>query len=355
MKTILHIVGNRPQFIKLAVLHHELAKNENFLQQIIHTGQHFSYNMSDVFFNELNIPLPTINFNIQNPSPFLFIGEAANALYNYFLLQQNALVFVYGDTNTTLAAALAAKKANLPLVHFEAGVRTFDNSMPEETNRILTDRLADVNYCCTSLNFQTMKGEGYGSTIPTKTLLTGDLMLDAFLKINSSSQKIIKEAEYVVGTIHREANLKDKASLANIMNALNVIHENVPVVMPMHPHTKKRINEYGIKTKFIVLEPLGYHDMKNLLQQSSYIITDSGGTSREAYFLKKQSLIIMDNPFWPEIIKADCSLNSEANEKMIVEKFNDLKNLPSNFDTAIFGKGNAAENIHEHLNAFLFN
>ncbi|MCY7292156.1 MAG: UDP-N-acetylglucosamine 2-epimerase, partial [Ferruginibacter sp.] len=149
MKTILHIVGNRPQFIKLAVLYNELAKHGGIKQKIIHTGQHFSYNMSVVFFDELNIPHPTINFNIQKASPYLFIGETANALYNYFLLQKNAIVFVYGDTNTTLAAAMAAKKCSLPLIHFEAGVRTYDNSMPEETNRILTDRLADVNYCCT--------------------------------------------------------------------------------------------------------------------------------------------------------------------------------------------------------------
>ena len=333
-------------------MYNELSKNENLKQQIIHTGQHFSYNMSDVFFDELKIPQPTINFNIQNSSPFLFISEAANALQNYFLLQKNAIVFVYGDTNTTLAAAMAAKKCSLPLLHFEAGVRTYDNSMPEEANRILTDRLADVNYCCTSFNLQTMQQEGYGKSIPTETLLTGDLMLDAFLKIEPSKQKIITEKDYVVCTIHREANLSSKENLANIINALNIINKDIQLVMPMHPHTKKRLDEYGIAATFKVLEPLGYPAMKTLLHGSNCVITDSGGTSREAYFLNKKSLIIMDKPFWPEIIEAHCSINTVAVEKTIIENFNKLNSLSSNFDTAIFGNGKAAENIHEHLNGY---
>lgn len=353
MKTIIHIVGNRPQFIKLAVLYNQFLQDETLHQQIIHTGQHFSYNMSDVFFEELKIPQPTINFNIQNSSPFLFIGEAANALYNYFLQQKDVIVFVYGDTNTTLAAAMAAKKCSLPLFHFEAGVRTYDNSMPEESNRILTDRLADVNYCCTKKNLQTLEHEGYGKFIPSKVLLTGDLMLDAFMKIGASSNNIITEKEYVVCTIHREANLSNKENLTNIFNALNKINIDVPVVMPLHPHTKKRMDDYCIKPTFKILEPLGYPTMKALLQNSSYVITDSGGTSREAYFLKKKSLIVMDKPFWPEIIEEKCSLNTAAVENDIIDHFKKLNSLQSNFNTAIFGNGKAAENIHAHLRSYI--
>ena len=352
MKTILHIVGNRPQFIKLAVLYNQFLKDENLQQQIIHTGQHFSYNMSAVFFEELKIPQPTINFNIQNSSPFLFICEAANALYNYFLQQKNVVVFVYGDTNTTLAAAMAAKKCSLPLFHFEAGVRTYDNSMPEESNRILTDRLADVNYCCTTHNLKTLQQEGYSKFIRSDLLLTGDLMLDAFMKIEASTQNLVKEKEYVLCTIHREANLSSKENLKNIFNALNKINIDVPVVMPLHPHTKKRMDEFGIKPTFKILEPLGYPSMKGLLQNSIYIITDSGGTSREAYFLKKKSLIIMDNPFWQEIIEEKCSLNTAAVQNDIVENFIKLESLHSNFSTSIFGTGKAAENIHDHLKVY---
>jgi UDP-GlcNAc3NAcA epimerase len=353
LKTILHIVGNRPQFVKLAVLYDALSKDINIQQKIVHTGQHFSYEMSDIFFAELKIPQPTINFNIQNASPHLFIGEATDALHKYFLAEKDTVVFVYGDTNTTLAAAMAAKKALLPLIHFEAGVRTLDNSMPEEINRILTDRLANVNYCCTQHNLDIMLLEGYGKIITTEALLTGDLMLDAFMKIQASDKKIVEQNEYVVCTIHREANLSSKENLQQIFNALNKINNDIAVVMPVHPHTQKRIKEYGITANFTTLPPLGYPNMKQLLSKATYIITDSGGTSREAYFLKKKSLIVMDTPFWPEILEQNCSLNTKANETEITEKFNSLNSLQSNFDTHIFGDGNAAEKICAHLTNFI--
>ncbi len=353
MKKILHIVGNRPQFIKLAVLYNELAKDKNIVQKIIHTGQHYSANMSDIFFKELHIPSPDINFNIQNHSPHIFIGQAAESLYNYFLTEQNAVVFSYGDTNTTLAAAMAAKRSSLSLIHFEAGVRTNDNSMSEETNRIITDRLADINYCCTEKNFNSMLTEGYGTTIKNELLLTGDLMLDAFLKISPATTKAIDHSKYIVCTIHREANLANSQKLTNIISALNKIHKIIPVVMPLHPHTKKRLHEYGLTANFNLLQPLGYADMKALLIGAEYIITDSGGTSREAYFLKKKSLVVMDHSFWPEIIDANCSLQTAADTDAIIQNFNLLPNLQPDFTTNMFGFGNAAENIRKHLTVYL--
>jgi UDP-GlcNAc3NAcA epimerase len=353
LKTILHIVGNRPQFIKLAVLYNELAKDSHLQQKIIHTGQHYSHNMSAIFFEELNIPQPDINFNIQNASITLFIDEAVETLKKYFLQQENAVVFVYGDTNTTLAAAKAAASCTLPLIHFEAGVRTHDNNMPEEINRIATDKLANVNYCCTEYNLLTLQQEKLDKAIHSDIILTGDLMLDAFLKIKASDKKMVACNDYVVCTIHREANLSSNENLSNIITALNKIDEDIPVVMPVHPHTQKKMEEYGIVPSFTVLPPLGYPDMKSLLSQSSYVITDSGGTSREAYFLQKKSLIIMDKPFWPEILEQQCSINTAAIESQIIEQFNQLPSLLSNFDTNIFGRGNAAENIHQHLSAYL--
>ena len=188
MKTIVHIVGNRPQLIKLAVLHKELAVTGLFQQKIVHTGQHFSYEMSGLFFKELNIPAPDINLGIQDLSVNLFIARVADELQEYFTRAGHCIAFVYGDTNTTLAAAMAAKKSGIHLVHFEAGVRTGDMGMPEEMNRILTDRLADINLCCTSKNYSCMQAEGYGSRITSVVHLTGDLMLDAFLKLDKSER-----------------------------------------------------------------------------------------------------------------------------------------------------------------------
>ena len=348
-------MGSRPQFIKLAVLYNELAGDKSFSQKIVHTGQHFSYNMSEIFFDQLNIPKPDINFNLHQSSPNLFIGEATDALQNYFLKNINSEVFLYGDTNTTVAGAIAARRCKLPLIHFEAGVRTADSSMPEEINRLITDRLATVNYCCTMKNFETMKAEGYEGIISSQLILTGDLMLDAFLKIKGSEKNIIEEKEYIACTIHREANLSNKNKFTAIVNALNKINNYLRVVMPVHPHTKKKMQEYNIEPSFKMLDPLGYPEMKTFLTNSSFVITDSGGSSREAYFLQKKSLIIMDKPFWPEIIETNCAMNTAANEELIIEGFQQLPSLKADFTTQIFGNGNAAKNIHQHLSANIDN
>jgi UDP-GlcNAc3NAcA epimerase len=351
LKTILHIVGNRPQFVKLAVLYNHIAQAGNIRQEIIHTGQHYSKNMSDLFFEELNIPEPTINFNIQAASNSLFIEEALNVLTKYFTEHTNAVVLVYGDTNTTAAAAMAAKATSTPLIHFEGGVRTYDNEMPEETNRVTTDKLADVNYCCTQKNVDTLLAEGENKQ--SEIILTGDLMLDAFNKIPASNQTITTHTNYIACTVHRAANLANKENLSNIINALNEINKTTPIVMPVHPHTEKKIAEYNLKPSFTLLPPLGYPAMKKLLQNAAYVITDSGGTSREAYFCKKKSLILMPIPFWPEILEANCSINTNIEAKTIIQDFEAMKKLDANFDTAIFGNGNAAQNILLHLNTFL--
>lgn len=352
MKKILHIVGNRPQFVKLAVLYKELSNSPVFTQDIIHTGQHSDYEMNGLFFKELNIPEPVVNFNLQHVSPNQFIGLAADALQEYFLKEKNAVAFVYGDTNTTLAAAIAAKRVNMPLVHFEAGVRTGDNSMPEEINRLLTDRLADINYCCTQQNLSNLLAEGYGSSIPSAAVMTGDLMLDAFLQIEPGAIQHKLPAEYILCTIHRAANLQNKENLGNIIEGLNELNKKTMVVMPVHPHTGKKIESYGLSPLFTTIPPVGYREMKNLLLGCAYVITDSGGTSREAYFMKKRSLIIMDKPFWPEIIDAGCALQTNATVSAITSNALKIDSLTPNFDTAVFGDGNAAKNIHRHLTEY---
>jgi UDP-GlcNAc3NAcA epimerase len=349
LTTILHIVGNRPQFVKLSVLHKTIKEAGKFSQQIVHSGQHFSYEMDGLFFKELNIPEPDINFNIQNSSPNQFIGEAAEKLQQYFQKQSKAVVFVYGDTNTTLAAAIAAKRTGLPLVHFEAGVRTGDNEMPEEINRLLTDRLADVNFCCTQKNVDTLLAEGYGQAIQSMVSHSGDLMLDAFLKVEAKNDGIILPEKFVLCTIHRAANLSDEKKLLNIISAFNELNVDIPVLMPVHPHTKKKMEAFGIKTQFTVLPPVGYPQMKNLMQHCKFFITDSGGSCREAYFSKKPSLIIMDKPFWPELMEAGAALRSDATKENILQQATAIGALYPDYDQQLFGNGHAAENIHKAL------
>ncbi len=350
MKDILHIVGNRPQFIKLAILYQELKNSGIASQKIIHTGQHSSPEMSGIFFSELSIAEPDFILQpINTGNPDAFIADVTIALQEYFSLQKESITFVYGDTNTTLAAAIAAKRTATPLFHFEAGIRTGDNSMPEEINRVLTDRLADTNYCCTHQNYQAMLTEGYGSSICSRVLETGDLMYDAFLKVPFGQKKNVAEKNYVACTIHRVANILSKKNLSAIIESLNTIHKEIPVVMPLHPHTQKRIGEYALQPAFTILPPLGYPEMKTLLSEASFVITDSGGAAREAFFCGKRSVVVMDKPFWPEIIDASCSISSSAETDQILTAFDQLPSLASNFQSPIFGSGNAAQIIAKDI------
>lgn len=348
MFPVIHVVGNRPQFIKLAVLHKALA-HLGIEQKIVHSGQHYDYEMSKLFFEQLHIPEPDKNFHIRDKSANAFIASFSDLFQEYLSKKRNASVIVYGDTNTTLGAAIAAKRTSNRLIHFEAGVRTDEMDMPEEINRLLTDRLADVNYCCTALNFQTMQQEGYGNAIPCSLLHSGDLMLDAFMAFEPHNENNIPFSQYVACTIHRAANIGSQQNLSGIVDALNEIHKTIPVVVPLHPHTQKRMEEFSIKASFKILPPQGYTQMKSLLQHASYIITDSGGTAREAYFVEKPSMVIMPKPFWPEIINAGCALNTDATKENILKQFSMLAKIKGDFSGKLFGNGDAAQKIAAHL------
>jgi UDP-N-acetylglucosamine 2-epimerase len=224
--------------------------------------------------------------------------------------------------------------------------------MPEEINRVFTDRIANTNYCCTEKNYSTMVAEGYGTAIKNRLKLTGDLMYDAFLKVPFDTNKIIAEKNYVAATIHRAANIVSKDNLTAIVEGLNKIHKEIPVFMPLHPHTKKRIIEHGLHPEFSIVDPLGYPAMKTFLTNCSYVITDSGGAAREAFFCKKRSLIVMEYPFWPEIIEAGCSTNVSANSLHLYESFFKLPSLCPDFESPIFGTGNAAQLIREDILVF---
>ena len=353
MKTIIHVVGNRPQFIKLAVMYDAIAKEGVFHQFIIHTGQHHSDLMSGIFFDQLSIPAPNIQLQVEATTADVFIGNAAVQIFH--ILEQHPasdLVFVYGDTNTTLAAALATRRRGMKLLHFEAGVRTKDSAMPEEINRIVCDRLSDVLYCCTQKNKATLLAEGYGSAIASEVICSGDLMLDAFLQLSASDKKITASSHYIACTIHRAANITNKQNLAQIVLALNRIHQQTEVIAPLHPHTAKRLQEFNIEPRFTILQPLGYSEMKRFILDAAFVITDSGGASREAFFGSKKSVIIMEHPFWMEIVEANAALPCSADEDKILNAFGALSSLQPNFDNGIFGNGKAATTIVQHLKTF---
>jgi UDP-GlcNAc3NAcA epimerase len=348
-KKIIHVVGNRPQFVKLAALQKALSATELFEQVIVHTGQHSSREMSDIFFKDLNIPKPSFQLSVGNLSGNRFIAEAIIQLRSYFSENaSNATAIIYGDNNSTHAAAIAALRCGVELQHIESGVRTFNNSTPEEIKRIIADRFSTTHYCCTRLNYDNLKAEGFGTAIPSELYLTGDLMLDAFLNIEEDASYKITETDYVACTIHRLENIHEK-NLAEILEALNNIHKHIPVIMPVHPHTRKRIESLHEPIKFITILPLGYRQMKAFLQQSRWVITDSGGVVREAFFSNKYSMVIATHPCWPEIIDAGCCIPSLPAASDIEDNFSQLSDLSGEFDRSIFGNGNAGNAICKHL------
>jgi len=357
--TIMHIVGNRPQFIKLSLLHRALSRETGVSSRIIHTGQHFADDMSAIFFRECGIPEPDHYLQVHSLPHAVMIGEMLIRLDGVLAAERPDAIVVYGDTNTTLAGALAARKRNIPLMHVEAGIRTGEADMPEESNRYVTDRLADLNFACTPLGAANLLKEGMPAT---RVFETGDLMLDAALHFaaparSSSTFAVglgVSAGPFVLATVHRAENIDRPAALAAIVRALNSIHPDIPVVFPMHPRTEQVIREQGLDPKWLCCPPVGYMDMLALVQAASYVITDSGGLSREAFFFHKPSVIVMNRPFWPEILANGPSLTAPADEELIVARFRALTHAGRTFDTSPFGNGHAADVISRLILEYLW-
>lgn len=356
MKTV-HIVGNRPQFIKLSLLYRAWQRKDAGQSLIIHTGQHFSDNMSSIFFQEFQIPDPDYQLNINSQPHAEMIGRMLIALDTVLASERPDGIIVYGDTNTTLAGALAAKKRNIPLAHVESGIRTGKEDMPEESNRYLTDRLADINFTCTYRGMENLLKEGYNGAIASQVYNTGDLMLDAALLFKDKAREQssllsnlgLAGKPFILATIHRAENLDDPEALGEILKALHILHKSMPVIFPVHPRTRQIIEQHRIPLQLLTVPPIGYLDMIALAQACQYVVTDSGGLAREAFFFHKPSVIVMQTPFWPEIFEQGPSLQASADSDDILKKFQALGSKGKPFNTTIFGDGTAAEKISEIL------
>jgi UDP-GlcNAc3NAcA epimerase len=351
---IAHIVGNRPQFVKLALLQRALSRHAGWVSRIIHTGQHFSDNMSAVFFREFDLPAPDHQLNIHSVAHNEMIGRMLIDLDTVLAAEGPDAVVVYGDTNTTLAGALAAKKRGIPVMHVEAGIRTGEENMPEESNRYVADRLANLNFTVTALGRENLLREGHD---PRRVLNTGDLMLDAALlfarKANEESTlpaTLFPEGRpFVLTTIHRAENTDDPRALAAILAALHEIHKEIPVVFPMHPRTQQVIDTYGFPFDLIATPPLSYLDMLALMQAARYVVTDSGGVAREAFFFQKSAVVVMNKTFWPEIEANSPSLAAPADTARILQQFDTMASSNKAFLTGVFGNGQAAEKISQGI------
>jgi len=331
MTNILHIVGARPQFIKLHPLHKELACR-NIKQSILHTGQHFDENMSDIFFNEMGIPKPDFNLGIHSLSHGAMTGRMMEGIEAILLSNNFDCVIVYGDTNSTLAAAITARKLNIKIVHVEAGVRNNDFTMPEEVNRVLTDKISDILLCPTQHSVDNLVKENIQGGINV-----GDLMYDAALM--HRKQNVVSHKPYILVTCHRQENTT-KQALTEIVEALNIISSDIDIIFPVHPRTRNILQQLDVTPMFELSSPVGYIEMLQLVRNSKYVITDSGGISREAYFFNKPSIVLLKNPVWPEI---PC-LTSSADKSEILSKYNKLNSFVFN-SSKIFGDGNARKKI----------
>jgi len=266
-------------------------------------------------------------------------------------------VLVYGDTNSTLAGALAAKKLNIKVAHVEAGLRSFNPAMPEETNRILTDRISDILFCPTANAVKNLAKEGFDS-FGSQLLLVGDVMYDAALyyeKLSEGKSTIIddlklRNEKYILCTIHRQENTDNPASLQSVMDALNVVNKDIKVIIPLHPRTRKIIKNQGIKTGFLTIDPVSYFDMIQLIRHSSLVMTDSGGLQKEAYFYGKYCVTVRDQTEWTELVENGYNFLTGASKEKIISVCTDLlKQKPADFSIQLYGDGKASVKIADVL------
>lgn len=353
---ILSIIGARPQFVKEAIVQYEINKFNDIEEVVVHTGQHYDNNMSGVFFEVLNMKNPDYNLGISGTSHGEMTGKMIIELEKIMLIEKPDVVLLYGDTNSTLAGAIAASKLKIKIAHVEAGLRQEPKDMPEETNRVLTDRISNYLFAPSKQAIKNLKKEG----IEEGVYFTGDVMYDIFLKMRSKfDYSLIKklhleENKYIIMTMHRDFNVDNKEKLEKILIQINKITQEIKVVFPIHPRTKKRINEFGLENllkNIIVIDPIDYLQLMGLTERCLKVITDSGGYQKEAYFAGKQAVIIMPDTGWREL--TDINWNILTDENNIYDTV--LKSSHVNYIKDIYGAGNAAEKIVSILRNDNFN
>ncbi len=359
MKKIITILGARPQFVKAAVLSRVIKKNNELEEIIVHTGQHFDSNMSDVFFKEMMIPNPKYNLDINSMSHGAMTGKMLADVESVLQEEQPDAVVVYGDTNSTIAGALAAKKMGIKVVHVEAGLRSFNMSMPEEINRILTDRISDLLSCPTQTAVDNLANEGYAN-LPIKIEKHGDIMKDAveyYSQFSSDKSSIIDElnlqkGEFVLATIHRQENTDDIDKLRAIFGALEEVHQKHQVVLPLHPRTKAVLEKHKISPKITFIDPVGYYSMLELLKNCSMVITDSGGLQKEAFFNKKHCIIVREETEWLELVNHGFAKIVGSNSELIKATFEEFTASDKDFSIELYGN-HVGEKIYQSIKTLI--
>lgn len=353
---IVTILGARPQFIKAGTVSREIAKYSDIEEVIIHTGQHFDVNMSDIFFDEMKIPTPNYNLNINSLEHGAMTGQMIEKIEEILFKEKPNWVMIYGDTNSTIAGSLAASKLHIRIAHIEAGLRSFNIDMPEEVNRILTDRISSILFCPTDTAIQNLKNEGYPNQLTTKNYQliqnVGDVMQDGalFYRDFSIKPKVKLCGEYILTTVHRAENTDHPQRLESIFKALNEIAKETQIVLPLHPRTRNILNKRKQKysTNITIIEPVGYLEMIYLIENSKLVITDSGGLQKEAFFFKKPCITLRDETEWVELIEHKFNVLAGAEKIRILNSYNSFE-FNTNFNINLYGGGKASQKIIETL------
>lgn len=356
-RKIVTIVGARPQFIKAAAVSREILKNPGVLEEVmVHTGQHYDPNMSQVFFDELEIPTPKYNLEISGGGHGAMTGRMLEGIEQILLTEKPDWVLIYGDTNSTLAGALAAAKLHIPVAHVEAGLRSFNMRMPEEVNRILADRVSTLLLCPTPLAVDNLAREGLTQGVHN----VGDVMFDVALYYRDRARdnsKILStlglsEKGFALATCHRAENTDARERLTGILSALANIARELPVVLPLHPRTRKLIGDFELEhllAPLNVVDPLAFLDMVALEQAAKVILTDSGGVQKEAFFYRVPCITMRDETEWVETVELGWNQLVGASYERIMSAFTHLADGRADDLSTPYGLGHASRIILEEL------
>lgn len=343
---IASVVGARPQFIKMAMLNKQFKNYPEIREIIIHTGQHYARNMSENFFGELEIPEPDYYLDVIADTHGKQTAMMIERIEKVLLEEKPDWVIVYGDTNSTLAGVLTAAKLHLKTAHIEAGLRSYNRAMPEEINRIITDHISNVLFAPTKNAMKILKNEGLGN----RSYMVGDVMYDSVLYYISLAEKkyklsdIIPFSEYYLATVHRQENTDDIGRLKKIFSSFASLE--LPVVIPVHPRTRKYLNRIEINKNVKIIDPTGYLQMLILIRNAVKVLTDSGGIQKEAYFLQKPCITLRNETEWIETLENGWNYTVGIDDKLILEK---VKQMKTGQQKKFFGDGNAASKIVEVL------
>jgi UDP-GlcNAc3NAcA epimerase len=358
---IVTVVGARPQFVKAAVVSRAIerwnaaGRLPALAEKLVHTGQHYDDNMSDVFFREMHIPAPAYHLGVGGGTHGAMTGRMLEQVEHVLMDEQPDAVLVYGDTNSTLAGALAAVKLHIPVGHVEAGLRSFNRRMPEEVNRIVADCVSQWLFCPTSAAVENLRAEGHAQA---SLHHVGDVMYDAALyygvraEAGGATEPLLREVgeDFCVCTIHRAETTDDGALLRDICAAVEEIAHELPVVLPLHPRTRKQLDAFGIRpSKVRLIQPVGYFEMLALLRACRAVITDSGGLQKEAYFFGKPCLTLRNETEWTELVELGVNVLGGLRRESILDAWRSLQARTFDFSSRPYGDGDAGGAIVKTL------